>query len=377
MDWWTGVEPGRVVRLEGSTADRLRKSLDPLPIGAPAIVWCRSADAGSGTDRVYGVEGLLDEIERAAIRILPLWLPDSAGIVSPQGAGVAAVRSIAADIAARSTHYGPFLADLAERALRAASDTLSGVDVASARVDVAISDHRFPAPTRAAALALVIAASHKRSAAAALFEIPSGLPVTAEESLTAAASWIAYHGGWIVGLVPVIPTAKAPRANDSAEPSAISPSVSGRRAESGLPDRNAPIHSRVTGAPRPDSPAELALEAALRNRPWAGGRAWNRTYQSGPLAPSYRLDLWWEHERCVIEVDGPEHRSAERYEADRRRDVQLQLDGQSVLRFTNDHVLTDVVDVLTQIERLLRSRRPRPADLGDQSTCQPSAPYPS
>ena len=307
-----------------------------MPDGAPAVVSCRSGRAGAAVQSVHDVRGLLDEVERTAIALYPRWLPGAARIAGPQGAGIAAVRAIAAETAATSGHYGPFLADLAERALRARRGIAPGAD-------------RFSVQVRAVALARVIAASYQRPTAALVIEMPAALSEHDERSLTAAAEWIAYHGAWVVAMVETSPRTSV----------------------------SIPSGTPTEGVPRPDSPAELALEAALRTQPWARGRVWNRTYQSGPLTPGYRLDLWWEAECCVVEIDGPEHRSAERYAADRRRDVQLQLEGQSVLRFTNDHVLADVSDVVSQIERLVRSRRPQPAAFGESPTCQPTAHCPS
>ncbi|WP_223884102.1 DUF559 domain-containing protein [Micromonospora craniellae] len=47
----------------------------------------------------------------------------------------------------------------------------------------------------------------------------------------------------------------------------------------------------------------------------------------------------------------------DRFEADRQRDVQLQLDGYAVLRFTNARVIHDVGAVVQQIGAYLRNRR--------------------
>ncbi|MEV6861373.1 DUF559 domain-containing protein [Streptosporangium subroseum] len=46
-----------------------------------------------------------------------------------------------------------------------------------------------------------------------------------------------------------------------------------------------------------------------------------------------------------------------KYAADRQRDVQLQLDGYAVLRFTNVQVMTDTAVVINQIKRFLQNRR--------------------
>ncbi|MBF8185189.1 DUF559 domain-containing protein [Nonomuraea sp. K274] len=101
----------------------------------------------------------------------------------------------------------------------------------------------------------------------------------------------------------------------------------------------------------------MALEAALVRCEWAYGRAWNQTYQPHPLAAPIRVDLLWEKERCVVEIDGADHRGAATFAADRQRDVRLQLDGYAVLRFTDVQVLIDMDTVIRQIGRFLRGRR--------------------
>jgi very-short-patch-repair endonuclease len=62
-------------------------------------------------------------------------------------------------------------------------------------------------------------------------------------------------------------------------------------------------------------------------------------------------------ERLVVEIDGPEHRDPVRFEADRRRDLRLTLDGYTVVRFTNDYLTDDLGRVVAQIEQLVSSRR--------------------
>jgi len=59
----------------------------------------------------------------------------------------------------------------------------------------------------------------------------------------------------------------------------------------------------------------------------------------------------------VVELDGPEHRGAVQFEADRRRDVRLQLDGFAVLRFTNAQIRYELTLVLSQLERFINYRR--------------------
>jgi very-short-patch-repair endonuclease len=227
---------------------------------------------------------------------------------------------------------------------------------------------------RAAGLARVVATGYGRASAVLLIEVPAGLAPSDARMLVAGAEWIAEHSGWGVWLTGARPQSvdriegyrvRLPEDLLSlthelpAEPEPTGPGIPPTPPRAPAPPERAVVSSpAVAGVPRADSPAELALESALRDHSWAAGRLWNQTYQSHPLAQTYRLDLWWETEHCVVEIDGPEHRSAVHYAADRRRDVRLQLDGHAVLRFTNAQVLADVHTVVSQIECLLRSRRP-------------------
>jgi very-short-patch-repair endonuclease len=99
------------------------------------------------------------------------------------------------------------------------------------------------------------------------------------------------------------------------------------------------------------------LERALAPHGWAQGRRWNHTYEWHLLGKPYRLDLYWEAERLVVEIDGPEHRGPLKFVDDRRRDVQLQLRGHYVLRFPNEEVVSDVMAVVSKIGRMLSRRR--------------------
>jgi hypothetical protein len=135
------------------------------------------------------------------------------------------------------------------------------------------------------------------------------------------------------------------------------------------PERIAIQYPPLAGRPHPESRAEQALEAALAACDWAVGRVWNQTFQPHILANLIRVDLLWAEERCVVEVDGPDHCGVLKFEADRRRDVHLQLEGFAVLRFTNDQILGDVATVRSQIERFIQSRRT--ANQNRESRCDP------
>jgi very-short-patch-repair endonuclease len=332
--------------------------VEPLPDGSPAIVRYRAQTAGPSPSPAALVAAVLVELHVAAVSLFPAWLPGAAGITGSGGAAVPAVRLLAARLAGTSRHFGPFLADLAEAAVR--------------------RDHRpssrFAPEVRAAGLARVLADSFGRLAVVLLVEVAAGFDPDGERKLVTAAEWLAQHGGfgvWLTGApltsvdrveaVPVdIPAElveldrehRPPPGSTGPGPSVAGPGWSGPE---GVPALSYPP---VAGRPHPASRAEAALEAALAPCPWAAARAWNQTYQSHPLARPVRVDLLWADQRCVVEVDGPEHRDALRFAADRRRDVQLQLDGYGVLRFTNAQVLDDVGSVVAQIARFLRVRRP-------------------
>lgn len=113
--WWAAPPTGRVSHLPGIDPEMLRVALDPLPRAAPAIVHYRPTVTGS-----LGVlvDTVLDQLDSAALAMFPRWLTGADHVDSEGTLGVAAVRALAARTAARSRHFGPFLADLAERGLR-------------------------------------------------------------------------------------------------------------------------------------------------------------------------------------------------------------------------------------------------------------------
>ncbi|GAA4575171.1 hypothetical protein GCM10023193_73110 [Planotetraspora kaengkrachanensis] len=328
-------------------------SLEALPADAPAVLTYAATAQKSASAMV---EAVLSELESAAVSLYPAWLPEAEGI-APGGAGAAAVRVLALEMASASRHFGPFVADLAQDSLRGGSTGRT----------------RFPPEVRAAGLARVLAAAFDSRQVALLVDVPEGLSSRDEDVLVAGCEWLAHRGPmgvWLTG-APLIaadrvetvtvrlPAEMAAIACDlpqaTAPPAVIAHTPAGPlRPVGGGPAIRYPA---VTGRPHPASEAEQALEAALSSRDWAAGRVWNHNHQTHPLAEVIRPDLMWRRERCVVEIDGPEHRGAFRYEADRRRDVQLQLDGYAVLRFTNDQIASDLETVVRQLERFVTSRR--------------------
>ncbi|WP_189166101.1 endonuclease domain-containing protein [Sphaerisporangium melleum] len=377
---------------ENLLADGVPTRGEPLADGGPAVLACALAPARTVSETVAALLALM---EGAAIASFPAWLPAARAITGPGGTGVPAVRALAFRAAAAGRHHGPFLADLAEAALRARPP----------------SRQRFAARTRAVGLARVLAEAAGRPHAAIVLEVPAGLTAAEEDVLVTACEWLAGHGGLAVGLtgaplasadrVPEVPIALpravtavsvVPEAPEAPNPSQRRPEVPPRPSaplgRPGLVLPASPIAGPLTrpvpetlarsgpetpawtgpgqgvarlpaaaGVPHPGSRAEKALEAALSSRPWAAGRVWNQTYRPHPLANPIRVDLMWRRERCVVEIDGPEHRSLERSKDDGHRDAWLREDGYAVLRVTNDQVLTDIEAVVGRVERFLLSRR--------------------
>lgn len=361
---WARLTPGRVVRL----ADAWR----PPAAAAPAIVTCR-LPAVSTTDMT--IEEILLRLDAAARGRYPAWLPGAEAVVAAAGTGAAAVRALARRVAADGPQFGPFLADLAERSLRYGSAVAATPHADEGRP--ATGGHtRFPAEVRAVGLARVLAVGAGRPYVVLHVVAPPRLPPEAGRNLVAACEWLAYRGRFAVALsaagldaltgppvsdgeardrpastveVPDAPVGPA-EPTGGADPTPARPAATTVR-------RATPPTTRRAGGPHPRSRAEQVLERALGERPWAAGREWNAVFRADSLAPEYRIDLMWRDERCAVEIDGPEHRDPHRYEADRRRDTELQLEGFAVLRFTNRQVLSDVTAVVADIEKLINSRR--------------------
>ncbi|BCL18082.1 DUF559 domain-containing protein [Micromonospora sagamiensis] len=368
--WWTRLPAYRVSQLAGADPQLVDLALDPLPVDAPAVVRFTPV---TGLSAAAQVATLLDAADRAAVALFPRWLPGADRLDGSGVLGTAAVRALAAGVAARSPGFGPFLADLAERA-----------------VDGGTTDRRpaagtrFPAEVRAAGLVRVLADAYHRRSVVLLVRVPDRLTPADEHALTAAAEWFVQHGRcavWLAGaelravdrvrtvritLPGALTRLAAEPVDPPTDPTAGCP-----------PDRPAPTDAEppsaptlrvppMSGLPRADSAAEQALERALARHRWAYGRRWNHTLTWHTLARPYRLDLFWPVEGLVVEVDGPEHRERLRYADDRHRDAQLQLLGYDVLRFTNDQVLSDVDAVLGTIRDLLAGRRP--ATVRDEET---------
>lgn len=347
------IPTDRVVWIGNLHPNDLDRVILAAPPDAPAVITQRTAGSWSQSATVTAS---LDELEAVAGRLFPAWLPGAEGITAPVGAATIAVRALAITHAAGTAQYGPFLADLAAGALAGPGT----------------HTRRHQPEVRALGLARVIAASLGRSVCALLLRPPDNLDENATLALVRAAQWLVDHGRlavWICseslpavdGLPEVVVT---PSVHDAPVvrpvPEVLRPTRSGlsvnrrprRKASAGGPR---PLD--VVGKPHPASRAEVVLESALAGRPWAAGRAWNHTVRPGPLVNPVRVDLLWKRERCIVEIDGDDHRSVAKFTEDRNRDVMLQLSGYAVLRFTNTRVLDDIESVLALLQQFLASRR--------------------
>lgn len=346
---WSDLPVARAVRLEGASPAALALMLDPLPDDAPAVVIYRPTAARS----VAAVVGeALSELEQAALRLFPVWLPEAEGVASPAGAGVAAVRALARSMAPATAQYGPFLADVAERALRRRAP----------------QGERFSSEVRAEGLAKIVASAYDRTDAALAVLAPDDLDDASSEVLVGACEWLAAHsrlGVWLLGarrpaadrLMPQRIT--APDYVVRMERAAVAP---GKEPE--LPRLSTPA---VAGSAAGGSATEQALENALAQHPWAAGRSWHQRYQPRQLDLLRFLDLLWAREKIVVEVDGPEHRASLKWADDRLRDNQLQREGYLVLRFPNERIANDMASVLHEVQTLLHLRRSSPSEGHDNA----------
>lgn len=278
------------------------------------------------------VGAILDGIEAAVVGLFPAWLPEAEGISTAAGSGEAVVRRAARSVGSASEHHGPYLADLASRALRSTRRSTAA-----------------PAEVRARGAPRAFATAYGRSSTVLIIELASLMPHE-EHRLVDAASFLVRYGAvavWLAGSplravesIPVVET--------------VLPGAGSESRDTEVP----PVwYPPVVGRPHPASDAEQRLESALAEAPWASGRAWNQHHAPDPLVSPISLDLVWWDERLAVEIDGAEHRSPEKFENDRQRDVRLTLAGYTVVRFTNEYVLDDVDRVVSQLRQLVQTRR--------------------
>lgn len=335
MEFWEAIPRRRVVHLRGVSAEAVELAVEAAGNG-PALITYTATDLDGVPDTV---SSLLAELDRAARGLIVQWLPRVRDLGGPSDEVRAAVHALAHKQAHEMDVPSALVTDLADRAMTGQNRTSLAAEV------------------RADGLAKVIARSYGQDRLILLVDGPPRLTQGKAEVVTSACDWLVHHAPadvWLTGDVwKAVDRVVSVDVHLPADVAAIdvSKSVTDEEAAPRV------TYPPVSGQPRWDSPAELALEDALARRPWAYGRAWNETYRFHPMANPIRIDLMWFAERCVVEVDGPEHRGMARFESDRRRDVLLQLDGFAVLRFTNRQIDHDVEAVVSQIERFITGRR--------------------
>ncbi len=330
--WWIGLPTDRAVSLVGGHLDYFERSVDPLPPTAPIIVFLSDV---RGSKRAI-INQVIERLDSAVVKLYPAWLPGAEAIESHGPAARALLRALAMRQAQEAHDFANFLADLADRAL---TGRTTGVEVLD--------------ELRLNGLARLLERTYQRGSLALVISLPLDLTPAEEGEFAAAAEWLstyALSGVWLVGSLRSIDRLRVVSIDQPIE------DVDEREPEA--PAQHADlVFPAIAGIPHPGSRAEQALERALRPRLWAGGRAWNQVIDLGPLSRAVRADLVWAEERCIVEIDGDEHRRRAHYAADRRRDIRLQLAGFAVLRFTNEQIYHDLAAALTVLERFLTRRR--------------------
>jgi uncharacterized protein DUF559 len=285
----------QVVRLVGLNDDQLAVSLDPLPVGSPVVICHRIPHPAPSAHDV--VADVLMKLESIAMDLFPAWLPSADAIDSSSDFDRRVVRRLAHRRAAESPHFGPFLADMAEAALRGRAP-----------------DRRLGPEVRANGLTRIIADTHRRHGVVLRIGPGDGSSTEDEQRRVAVAlEWLVNHGVgvWLsAGALPLV-------------------------------DRYATWQLSVPGY----------LDALSRNDSTETPPPVDYPALAGLPHPAGAA------ERCVVEIDGSDHRGILKYAADRRRDNGLMLDGFAVLRFTNDEIVDDPAAVLAVIESLLVKKR--------------------
>src|SRR5262245_8900615 len=112
-DFWVDLPAGRVTRLQGANAAAVAAAINCLPDSAPAVLTYVPIDTDSLTEAVASA---LTKLEDFAVGLWPTWLP-GAEALTRNGTGVRAARGLARELASVSDHFGPFVAELAQRAI--------------------------------------------------------------------------------------------------------------------------------------------------------------------------------------------------------------------------------------------------------------------
>ncbi|RVU14262.1 endonuclease domain-containing protein [Methylobacterium oryzihabitans] len=203
---------------------------------------------------------------------------------------------------------------------------------------------RLPATLEFAELLAVIDAS----GVVLVAEVDPAAPVRAAPVIEAL-EWCAGHGAAVVAALPSAPPEEPPY------PRILYGAHEVRHAPVPAAARFIAPRSRAHHA----SLAERRVEAALHGDPeLAGLFAGNTPVPVGAWGGSVRVDLVCRAHRVVVELDGPEHRTPQKFAEDRHRDYELLVAGYLVLRITNDEVEADLPRAIEKIRAVVRLRAP-------------------
>lgn len=323
-----------VTRLRGTSATALSAAADRRRPEDPIVVLPGLSTPIPSSPAAI-IEDVLARAVVIAFELFPAWLPDRR--CTPASAGVL---DVTAARALSHRHDGDPGAGVA----------LGALATAALRPQSLGAFRELPTADRRNALEYALTRSYgaTRLAVALVLDEPVSPHLT--DALAVAAQWLARGGSavWLLGpgTAPIdrFPVFDGPpRTVELPEP----PSMDLARL---IP---APSFPPISGRPHPASGAEAALERGLAATAWAAQRQWNHTVDLGASHPPVRVDLLFQEPQLVVEVDGADHRTPDKYEADRRRDADLMVAGYRVLRLTNTRILTDLSDALAVIRTLV------------------------
>ncbi|TWS19119.1 DUF559 domain-containing protein [Tsukamurella asaccharolytica] len=323
-----------VTRLRGTSVSALASAAERRGPQDPVVVFPGLTQPLPSSPGAI-IEDVLAREVAVALEVFPAWLPDPA--LAPESGGV--LDRFAARELAHRHDGGPGI-----------GTALGALATAALRPEAAGRFAELPAADRRGALEYALTRSYRAPSVALAIDVDRPVAAHLGDALSAAAQWLARGEStvWLLGpgAAPLdrFPLVDGPPVVDERDAGPSEFSV-------GL--EPLPVFPPVAGRPHPASAAEQHLESGLLGQAWAASRHWNYAVDLGPLAPPVRVDLVFPHARLVVEIDGPDHRGVDKYEADRRRDADLLLAGFRVLRLTNARILGDLAESMEIIRTLV------------------------
>ncbi|MGC5247213.1 DUF559 domain-containing protein [Gordonia sp. DT219] len=344
------VRPGHVLRTDDVTGATLDELLDTISDDLPVFLDHRGPDDRTAA---HVSTEVLDALEKILVDLFPAWLP---GGRPGQLVDVADAESAARALCRDAGLAGPAVV----------------IDLARSAAARTVPRRRQTPESRAAGLAGLLRHAYRRPQIILAVRASAGLSPAGQRTAAAAYEWLAVHARCTVWLsadaleqIIRVPRVRLGLAGSGLAGSGLAgsgPDDTEDHRGSPVPGADTPILavSRPVGAPSPNSRAEQTLETVLSRRGWAADRQWNRRPGGlHPLAPVVVVDLLWATEQVIVEIDGPDHRRADKYANDRSRDNLLQQHGYLVLRYTNEQVLADADLVADELREILDARQRR------------------